>query len=311
MKLKTQMNLLKCCKECKFDFVLILPENNGRGSKNCLRKQFCTKYCKEQYNKKKKEGKISKSCKFCDQNFISYKCKNTLFCSTDCKNKNQIKLKRKNCLFCSKIYQAKPSRINSFFCSRNCFNNSNREIKKCVTCEKFFQDKKSNKHIIRCSRRCQFIDQSNGKIKIHLNGRTGYRTDLGFQTYFKSALEADFARFLKFFNIQFEYESQTFITENGAYTPDFFLPELSLFIELKGVENTGKYFEILMTRNLSKKEIISSDVNIITITQKEFIQGLKFAEIWKIIPNLEQRNYKKTKELVSKHEDKSNKNNRI
>jgi hypothetical protein len=304
------MSLLKCCKECNSEFTIILPENNRRGSNNCLRKQFCTKNCKEHYNKKKKEGKINKNCKFCKQEFISYKCKNSLFCSTACKNKSQIKLKTKNCLFCTKIYQTKPSRINSFFCSRSCFNNSNREIKECVTCKKFFQNKKSNRHIVRCSRKCQFIDQSNGKIKIHLNGRTGYRTDLGFETYFKSALEADFARFLKFFNIQYEYETKTFITENGAYTPDFFLPELSLFIELKGVENTGKHFEILMTKNLSKKDIISSDVNIITITQKEFIQGLKFAEIWKIIPNLEQRNYKKTKELVFKYEDKNNKNNR-
>lgn len=309
MKLETQTSLSKCCKGCNVNFNIQIPEANGSGSRNTLRRIFCTDKCKNQYNRKKEEGKVARQCKVCNKNFLSYPSQNNSFCSKACKISSQIKLTTNNCLQCNKAFEAKPSRINEFFCSRKCFNDSNREIKVCVTCKKIFQIKKSDSHIIRCSRKCQFVDQSNGKIKIHLNGRTGYRIDLGFEDYFKSALEADFARFLKFFNLKYEYELKTFITENGAYTPDFFLPELNLFVELKGVENTGKPFEKLMTKNLSKQDVVSLSHSIITITQKEFINGLKLAEIWKIIPNLEQRNYKKSKELVITYEDQKNKNN--
>jgi len=311
MKSKIQTNLLKSCKECKTQFLITVPEIKSRGNRNCLRRVFCTEKCKNLFGRKKEEGKINKKCNYCNTQFVTYTSSNRTFCSIICKNNSQIKTITKICLNCNKTFKAKPSRINKLYCSRECFNNFNRITKICVTCKKIFQVKKSDSHIIRCSRKCQFTDQSNGKIKIHLNGRTGYRIDLGFSDYFKSALEADFARVLNFFNIKYRYESKTFTTKNGAYTPDFFLPDLNLFVELKGVENTGKPFEILMTKNLSKQSVVAADFNIITITQKEFIAGLKLAEIWLKIPNLEQRNYKKSKELVVKYEDQKNKSDRI
>jgi len=307
MKLEIQTNLSRSCKGCNTEFTIIIPETNGSGSKNSLRRIFCTDKCKNQYNRKKQEGKITRECKVCNKNFLSYPSQNNSFCSKKCKIASQIKLTTNNCLLCNITFEAKPSRINEFFCSRKCFNDFNRETKVCVTCKKTFQIKKSDSHIVRCSRKCQFIDQSNGKIKIHLNGRTGYRIDLGFKYYFKSSLEADFARFLNYFGIEFQYEQTTFQTTIGAYTPDFFIPQLNLFIELKGVENNGKPFENLMTRNLEKQEgLKEKNYNIITITQKEFINGIKKAELWNTIPNLEQKNYKKTRNLVVQYEDQKN-----
>jgi hypothetical protein len=51
--------------------------------------------------------------------------------------------------------------------------------------------------------------------------------------------EAEFARILDFYGIRWEYEPRTFALEwdeNGqvaeAFTPDFYLPDLDLFIEL-------------------------------------------------------------------------------
>jgi hypothetical protein len=51
--------------------------------------------------------------------------------------------------------------------------------------------------------------------------------------------EAEFARILDFYGIRWEYEPRTFALEwdeNGqvaeAFTPDFYLPDLDLFVEL-------------------------------------------------------------------------------
>jgi hypothetical protein len=129
--------------------------------------------------------------------------------------------------------------------------------------------------------------------------------DLG-DLYFKSALEADFARLMNHLGIEFTYEAKTFVTEKGAYTPDFYLPEFDTFVELKGAENDGKSFGNLMNRNLAiHPELQSKGVRIIVITQKEFIKTLKDENLWSTIQNLEQRNYKKTLHLVIKHENQS------
>ena len=65
----------------------------------------------------------------------------------------------------------------------------------------------------------------------------GVREDL--KCYFRSAWEANVARLLNYLNVRWEYEKYTFklVYPNGErhfYTPDFFLPELNLFIEVKG-----------------------------------------------------------------------------
>lgn len=308
MKSEKPTSLLKCCKNCGATFKLLIPEKNGSGSSNLLRRIFCNDKCKSQFNKNKKEGKIDRICKICNKTFLSYPSQERSFCSRQCQNESKkVARVQQICEYCGNIFEGKPSDLNAFFCSRECFHKAGREIKTCITCAKPFSVKKSDNHIQRCSRQCQFVDQSNGKIKIHLNGRTGYRIDLGMKDYFKSALEADFARFLEYFGIQYLYENKTFITNKGAYTPDFFLPDLNLFVELKGVENNGKPFEKMMTKNLSKHQsVVEQACKIITITQKEFITGIKTANLWSSIPNLEQRNYKKTQGLVVTHENQKN-----
>lgn len=54
--------------------------------------------------------------------------------------------------------------------------------------------------------------------------------------YFRSRLEATFARWCDFNLIQWDYEKYTIrLKENQTYTPDFWLPEYSHFAEVKGV----------------------------------------------------------------------------
>lgn len=62
---------------------------------------------------------------------------------------------------------------------------------------------------------------------------------------FANAAEEEFARFLEFYSIPFEYESRTFPLETDsagrvteAFTPDFYLPDQDLYIELTTLKQT-------------------------------------------------------------------------
>jgi hypothetical protein len=46
--------------------------------------------------------------------------------------------------------------------------------------------------------------------------------------------ELSTARFLSMNNIKWQYEHKTFKFKNYKYTPDFYLPEFNLYIEVKG-----------------------------------------------------------------------------
>ena len=308
MQSKKQMNLSKCCKNCGSEFVIPIPEKNGSGSTGSLRRIYCNDKCKNEFGRKKKEGKVDRCCKVCENIFVSYPSQQRSYCSKKCQNESKkVSVFKRTCEYCGDTFEGKPSELNSYYCSRKCFHKAGRITKTCITCSKPFEIKKSDNHLQRCSRECQYIDQSNGKIKIHLNGRTGYRKDINLQDYFKSALEADFARFVLYMGYSYLYEKKTFITDKGAYTPDFYIPELNTYVELKGVEKNNSAFSKIMTKNLDKASTLQNE-NIFVITQKMFINALKNANLWLTIPNLEQRNYrnKKTLELIITYEDQKN-----
>ncbi len=66
----------------------------------------------------------------------------------------------------------------------------------------------------------------------------GKRKDLN-NIYFRSAWEANIARYYNFIGVKWEFEPKTFIFKNitrgsVSYTPDFYLPEEDKWIEVKG-----------------------------------------------------------------------------
>lgn len=66
----------------------------------------------------------------------------------------------------------------------------------------------------------------------------GKRADLN-NIYFRSAWEANIARYYNYLGVKWEYEPKTFIFKNitrgsVSYTPDFYLPEEDKWIEVKG-----------------------------------------------------------------------------
>jgi len=62
--------------------------------------------------------------------------------------------------------------------------------------------------------------------------KAGIRKDLG-TFYFYSRWEANFARILNLLKIKWEFQPKTFDLKTQKYTPDFYLPEYDLFVEIK------------------------------------------------------------------------------
>jgi hypothetical protein len=306
------------CKFCGKKFVIkfFSGKGSGSGGQNAKKRSFCTDKCKNAYGRRKTENKIKKKCEICGKEFWIFPSQKRRFCSWACKIQEQKRMRvkriKKQCLSCKKTYQInpnKPSNKNKKFCNRKCQHEYSQVKKKCITCGKDFFVKRSKSHLYkRCSRECQYHDQSNGKIKIKVNGRTGYRKDIKNSPYFKSALEADFVRALDYLDIKYEYENHTFGYKEKKYTPDFYLPEFDMFIELKGVEKGSKPFQKFMRRNV---EAYTKTIkrNLLVVSQKEFMLTLRELNLWKKLPVLEIRNYRQNKELVYTYEDQKNQEN--
>jgi len=71
--------------------------------------------------------------------------------------------------------------------------------------------------------------------KIDSSGCNFYIDDLGHRC--RSSWEINIGRILKYLHINYEYEKETFNLNKGdSYTPDFYLSELDLYLEVKGYE---------------------------------------------------------------------------
>jgi len=75
-----------------------------------------------------------------------------------------------------------------------------------------------------------------GRAKPNKYRNGGYREDL--EKYFRSSWEANFARCLNYLGIQWLYELSVFVLEiagrETTYRPDFYLPKMKLYVEIKG-----------------------------------------------------------------------------
>lgn len=305
------INLSRNCKFCTKQF-FIDSENVKKSHNSALKRVFCSDKCKNAFGRAKKTNKTEKKCLVCGSVMFVYSSQDKIkkYCTRKCKAKIQSQLRTKEkveceCPKCKKKFFKRPSKY-KVFCSRDCYVAP--VSKTCITCGKiFFLKKGKGKERRQCSKECKFLDQSRGLIKSHTNGRTGFRPDIDPVSYFKSALEADFARLMKYLDITYEHEKHSFGLLNHTYTPDFYLPEFDLFVELKGLENGKSSFSKMMNRNLKNVPLLKeTGIRVIVVTQKEFKQVLKQENLWKEIPNLEQRNYKKTSHLALTHEHKKN-----
>ncbi len=113
--------------------------------------------------------------------------------------------------------------------------------------------------------------------------RGGKREDLN-DRYFRSAWEANMARYYNFVNIKWEYEPRTFVFEtikrgSVSYTPDFYLPEEDRWVEVKGWMDAKsktklKRFKKYYPEEYAKLEIIGEK------EYKEFAKYKRLIENW-------------------------------
>ena len=295
------------CKNCKKKTEFYFLQNDQSSVAKC-KKKYCSDECKKEFVKNNgTSNSICLICDFCSKTYFKPKStgKNSKYCSRICQNKSQAKSNEKKreqimCEVCShsfKIIEGASRKYCSLKCAAS-IKKKNLKDFTCLVCKKTKKIKISDTRKY-CGRNCQYEAQSLGLIKIPTNGRTGYRTDLPSNLYFKSSLEADYARYLRYHNIDFSYETKCFTLQDEAgntrrYTPDFYIAEEDCYIETKAKRNDGKY-----ERNIECVQILSNlGYNIKVVYMKEFYEKLKKDSEYDKIPNLERRNYKGTKQLI-------------
>ena len=213
---------------------------------------------------------------------------------------NKVLLK---CVQCGEEYKMPPSKAkNSKYCSKTCMDDARSfkeeySCKVCKTCGKEYQ-KPVGQETKFCSRTCSFVAQSSGLSDIPSNGRKGFRKDLNPKYFFKSSLEADYARYCNAIGRKYIYEHKTFKVLYGnkekVYTPDFYHPEEDRYVETKAVRRDRKFNSNLLAADLLKEQGVNIDV----VLMDDFYREIKQSGHYWLIDNIENKNYDGTRHLI-------------
>lgn len=263
-------------------------------------------------------------CKNCSKPFIYDNTNRAgVFCSREC-YRESIKISTKICLVCGKEYTpdrgTKDRWDESKYCSIDCLNKSKFKgsFVKCSNCGKELwrtpKDLKKRKHFwcsLECEREVKKIittGENNGmfgkthskEVKEAQSKRMALRLRKGIHNkrsicckranmnnqFFRSSWEANYARYLDYNNIKWEYEPKTFTfpLDRGTtrYTPDFYLPETNVWVEVKGYMDKKSQIKVVRFRKYYPQE------KLVLICGGEYRDlDRKYRHI---IPNWEQRN---------------------
>jgi len=149
-----------------------------------------------------------------------------------------------------------------------------------------------------CSKTCQHTAQSSGLHEIPSNGRMGFRKDLPPKYFFKSSLEADYARWCEATNKPYIYEHKTFTVQydgrDKQYTPDFYHPDNDKYVELKAIRRDRKFNSNLLAADILKQQGLDIDV----LLMHEFYTQIKQSGHYWLVDNIENKNYHGTRHLI-------------
>lgn len=85
-----------------------------------------------------------------------------------------------------------------------------------------------------CSNKCVMeVIGGNATSPKAARGKAGIRKDISKTIYFYSRWEANIARLFNYLNIKWKYQPKTFDLISQNYTPDFYLPDKNIYIEVK------------------------------------------------------------------------------
>jgi len=248
----------------------------------------------------RKSKRVNLTCTKCNTvyDLPPSKAEKSKFCSRMCKDENSIIHKTKAaCLSCEKEFVVKKQKK---YCTRECYLRENKKPRidlKCDFCGKDYQKPlgESTKY---CSKTCQYTAQSSGFHEIPSNGRMGFRRDLPDTYFFKSSLEADYARWCEATNKPYIYEHKTFKVQyegrDKQYTPDFYHPDEDRYVELKAIRRDRKFNSNLLAADLLKE----NGVNIDVLLMHEFYTQIKQSGHYWLINNIENKNYLGTRHLI-------------
>ena len=244
--------------------------------------------------------KVELTCQNCGKTYTMppSKAAKSKFCSRACKDENATIHKTVvNCLSCNKEFVSKK---NKKYCSRECYLNENKKPRIELTCDfcGIKYQKPQGEMTKYCSKTCQYKAQSSGFHEIPSNGRMGFRKDLPPNYFFKSSLEADYARWCEATNKPYVYEHKTFTVQyegrDKQYTPDFYHPDEDRYVELKAIRRDRKFNSNLLAADLLKE----NGVNIDVLLMHEFYTQIKQSGHYWIVDNIENKNYLGTKHLI-------------
>lgn len=247
----------------------------------------------------RKSSQVTLTCTTCQ---VEYKkplsrANKSKFCSKLCKDMFSSKYEIKNCLSCKKEFKSKKG---SKYCERSCYLKENKLERVKLNCDYCDVDyyKPIGQETKYCGKQCQYKAQSSGLHEIPSNGRLGFRYDLPSNYFFKSSLEADYARWCEATNISYVYEHKTFTVQYDGrekqYTPDFYHPDEDRYVELKAIRRDRKFNSNLLAADILKQQGINIDV----LLMHEFYTQIKQSNHYWNIDNIENKNYHGTKHLI-------------
>lgn len=254
----------------------------------------------------KKVNKVELVCEHCNVTYYKppSKAEGSRFCTRVCMNRSQALAAKKprvehKCEYCEKSFE-KTFDSNQKYCSVKCSQDAIKPETISLECEYCGKDfvKPVNRQTKFCGKECQYKAQSSGAIEIPSSGRMGFRRDLNPKYFFKSSLEADYARYCEAINKPYIYEHKTFeVNINGnkkVYTPDFYHPDEDKYVETKAIRRDQKY-----SGNLSAAdELINQGVNLEIMLMHDFYKMLRRKGLYYGIDNLENKNYLGTRHLI-------------
>ena len=108
-----------------------------------------------------------------------------------------------------------------------------RLIKNCLNCSKESTTPRHQNHKY-CSVACSINDiGSRPTSPKAARAKAGIRPDIDSDLYFFSRWEANFARIMNLLKIEWIFQPETFDLKFKKYTPDFYLPQYDVYIEIK------------------------------------------------------------------------------
>jgi len=107
-------------------------------------------------------------------------------------------------------------------------------------------------------------------------GKAGIRKDISNIIYFYSRWEANIARLFNYLDIGWKHQPKTFDLGSQNYTPDFYLPDYNVYIEVKNF--LWKYSEI----RDKKFRKLYPDINLILLLKKDYLElEKKYSHLFK------------------------------